>query len=193
MSIIRVHGRNLHYATAGQGPDLILLPGASSNMRLWHMYVAPLLRREFRVTTCDLRGYDAAPGDLLGVLDQLDIPRAILAGHDVGASVCLSDAQAGPARVSRLILLDPDLASLAHDVRNVSTPALLACARESRFADSYDYLQARLPNCTPVWLPRGRRFGSLECPELLTEHILNFLRADTFFSAPAPASRRLSA
>ena len=193
MSIIRVNGRNLQYVTAGQGPDLILLPGASSHMRLWHMYVAPMLRREFRVTTCDLRGHAAAPGDLLSLLDQLDIRRAILAGHDQGTSVCLSDAQSDPRRVSKLIVLDPTLATLAHDVRDIATPALLACARESHFVESYEYLKARLPNCTPVLLPRGRRFGALECPELLTGHILNFLRADTFFSVPPTVSHRLNA
>ena len=46
-----------------------------------------------------------------------------------------------------------------------------------------NYLHTALPNCKPVLLPGGEHFGPLEQPELLTEHILQFLRE------PVPASQ----
>lgn len=62
-------------------------------------------------------------------------------------------------------------------VRTIQTPTLLIYGRDSHFIDSYDFLRAALPNCKPVLLPGGQHFGPLEQPELLTQHILRFLRA----------------
>jgi pimeloyl-ACP methyl ester carboxylesterase len=61
-------------------------------------------------------------------------------------------------------------------VRTIHTPTLLAYGRESHFISSYEYLHKALPNCTSVLLPGGEHFGPLEQPELLTKHILQFLR-----------------
>jgi pimeloyl-ACP methyl ester carboxylesterase len=38
-------------------------------------------------------------------------------------------------------------------------------------------LHKALPNCKSVLLPGGEHFGPLEQPELLTQHIMGFLRA----------------
>jgi pimeloyl-ACP methyl ester carboxylesterase len=61
-------------------------------------------------------------------------------------------------------------------VRTIQTPTLLVYGRNSHFISSYDFLHQALPNCTPVLLPGGEHFGPLEQPELLTEHIQQFLR-----------------
>jgi pimeloyl-ACP methyl ester carboxylesterase len=53
---------------------------------------------------------------------------------------------------------------------------LLVYGCDSHFISSYDYLHTALPNCKPVLLPGGEHFGPLEQPELLTGHILQFLR-----------------
>jgi len=68
-------------------------------------------------------------------------------------------------------------------VRTIQTPTLLVYGRDSHFISSYNYLHTALPNCKPVLLPGGEHFGPLEQPELLTEHILQFLRE------PVPASQ----
>jgi len=61
-------------------------------------------------------------------------------------------------------------------VRTIQTPTLLVYGRDSHFISSYDFLHEALPNCKPVLLPGGEHFGPLEQPELLTEHIQQFLR-----------------
>ena len=72
-------------------------------------------------------------------------------------------------------------------VRSIRTPTLLVYGKDSHFISSYEYLHKALPNCKSVLLPGGEHFGPLEQPELLTEHILQFLRAPQpiiEFSAP---------
>jgi pimeloyl-ACP methyl ester carboxylesterase len=61
-------------------------------------------------------------------------------------------------------------------VRTIQTPTLLVYGRDSHFISSYEFLRTALPDCKPVLLPGGEHFGPLEQPELLTEHILQFLR-----------------
>jgi pimeloyl-ACP methyl ester carboxylesterase len=67
-------------------------------------------------------------------------------------------------------------------VRKIHTPTLLVYGRNSHFISSYDFLHKALPNCKPVLLPGGEHFGPLEQPELLTEHIQDFLKK------PAPVT-----
>jgi pimeloyl-ACP methyl ester carboxylesterase len=62
-------------------------------------------------------------------------------------------------------------------VRTIQTPTLLVYGKDSHFISSYEYLHKALPNCKSVLLPGGEHFGPLEQPELLTGHILEFLRA----------------
>ena len=57
MPKINANGVNLHYITIGAGPDIVMLHGFLGNLAVWHLYMAPILRREFRVTTYDLRGH----------------------------------------------------------------------------------------------------------------------------------------
>jgi pimeloyl-ACP methyl ester carboxylesterase len=61
-------------------------------------------------------------------------------------------------------------------VRRIHTRTLLVYGRDSHFISSCDYLRDALPNCEPVLLPGGQHFGPLEQPELLTDHILEFVQ-----------------
>ena len=69
-------------------------------------------------------------------------------------------------------------------VRTIQTPTLLVYGRDSHFISSYEFLHTALPKCKPVLLPGGEHFGPLEQPELLTEHIVNFLREPHDFQRP---------
>jgi pimeloyl-ACP methyl ester carboxylesterase len=73
-------------------------------------------------------------------------------------------------------------------VRNIQTPTLLVYGRDSHFISSYDFLHQALPNCKPVLLPGGEHFGPLEQPELLTEHIQQFLKRPAPVSSVPPVS-----
>jgi len=126
MPKIKANGVDIHYITVGSGHDVVMLHGFLGNLALWHLYTVPLLRREYRVTTYDLRGhgysempptgYTAADmaEDLRGVLDGLGIKRAHLVGHSYGADVCMYFSLLHPERVAKLVAMEPGLAALVH-------------------------------------------------------------------------------
>ena len=267
---VKANGIALHYITVGAGPDVVMLHGFLGNLAVWHLYMAPILRRDHRVTTYDLRGHgysDVTPTgytaadmaeDLRCFLDEMGIERPILVGHSFGADIAMYFSLLYPERVAKLVALEPGLAALVHlrndkdwigwaawvakleevgihvpedkrndaeyllqlsldtpkfygparglprnrepllhlirnttllkdyevvgamtldAVRTIETPTLLVYGRDSHFISSYDFLHEALPNCKSVLLPGGEHFGPLEQPELLTGHILGFLRA----------------
>ena len=126
MPKIKVNGVNIHYITVGSGPDVVMLHGFLGNLALWHLYMVPLLRKEYRVTTYDLRGhgYSEVPPtgytaadmaeDLRCLLDALGIQRAHLLGHSYGADVSMYFTLLHPERVEKLIAMEPGLAALVH-------------------------------------------------------------------------------
>lgn len=127
MPKIEANGVELHYLTMGHGPDIVLLHGFLGNQAVWHLQIAPQLRRYQRVLTYDLRGhgysqvtpngYTAADlaEDLRGLLDGLGIQRPVIVGHSYGADVALYFSLKYPERVEKLIALEPGLAVLVAD------------------------------------------------------------------------------
>ncbi|MCI0372167.1 MAG: alpha/beta hydrolase, partial [candidate division NC10 bacterium] len=127
MPKVHVDGINVHYITVGRGPDVVMLHGFLGNLAVWHLNIIPELRREFRITTYDLRGHgytDVTPSgystenmaqDLKGLLDALGIERPYLVGHSFGADVCLHFALLYPERVARLVAAEAGLAALVHE------------------------------------------------------------------------------
>src|ERR1017187_4300214 len=118
MPKIKANGVNLHYITVGMGPDIVMLHGFLGNLAVWHLYMAPILRREYRVTTYDLRGHgysDVTPNhytaadmveDLRCLLDALGIEKPILVGHSFGADIALYFSLLYPERVPKLVALE---------------------------------------------------------------------------------------
>ena len=119
MPKIAANGIQIHYITAGEGPDVILLHGFLGNLAVWHLYMMPILRREFRVTTYDLRGHGYSQvtptgytpkimaEDLLAMMDAMGIQKASLMGHSFGADICLYFALKYPDRVDKILALEP--------------------------------------------------------------------------------------
>jgi len=102
------------------GTPLVLLHGGGCTSTVWFANIATLSRTH-RVYAVDQLG-DAglsvpagppirSPGDfmkwLAGLLDELGLEAAAFCGHSYGAWLALSYALHSPARVTRLVLLDP--------------------------------------------------------------------------------------
>lgn len=117
---VGVNGRQLYYfaaGTRGEGVPVVLLHGFPTSSRLWQGVV-----RDFpaghRLVVCDLPGYgrseagtaglgtEALAESVLGLLDDLRIPRACLVGHGLGGGVAQAIAVRAPSRVSHLALID---------------------------------------------------------------------------------------
>jgi pimeloyl-ACP methyl ester carboxylesterase len=118
---VETGGATLHVVLAGpeDGPPVLLLHGFPELWFSWHGVMGVLARAGYRAIAPDLRGYnrsdkppgpaaytgDAYAADVLGLLDALGVPRAFVAGHDVGAGVAWTLVFAHPERVRRAVIL----------------------------------------------------------------------------------------
>jgi pimeloyl-ACP methyl ester carboxylesterase len=116
--LIEVEGHYVHVHVAGRGPDIILLHGASANLRDFTFDLAPRLAREFRVIAFDRPGLGysqsidprgESPEEQAALLDaaaaQLGVRRAIVLGHSYAGSVALAWAIHRPRRVAGIVTL----------------------------------------------------------------------------------------
>lgn len=71
--------------------------------------VAPDLRGRGRSRATGLAGMAAHAADLARVLDHLEVDRAVVAGHSMGAFVAIAFADRHPDLVERLVLIDGGL------------------------------------------------------------------------------------
>jgi len=106
---------------AGEGTPVVLLHGLTATRRYVVMGSRALERSGHRVIAYDARGhgasgpardpdaydYDDLVEDLLAVLDDRGIERAVLAGASMGAHTALRLALDDPARVAGLVLATP--------------------------------------------------------------------------------------
>ncbi|AUD05927.1 alpha/beta fold hydrolase [Spirosoma pollinicola] len=114
---VTVNGIQLHYILGGQGKPLVLLPGWPQTWWSYHK-IMPLLADSYQVIVVELRGMGSSDkpmtgyskksmaSDVSALLDQLDIERTYIAGHDIGAAVAFSFAAHFPQKTEKLVLLD---------------------------------------------------------------------------------------
>jgi pimeloyl-ACP methyl ester carboxylesterase len=126
------NGLRVHYQQVGTGPDLVLIHGLTGNLAVWHLHIVSELSDHFRVLTYDLRGHgmsdvpptgyspDDMAGDLLELLDALEIDRAIIGGHSYGADIALYVAARAPERVREVIAIESALPALETSRRGES-------------------------------------------------------------------------
>lgn len=106
----------IHYETMGDGPPLLAMAGIASDGASW-LPIVPLLEEHFRLILIDNRGagrtrcpldtvtIENMGEDGLALLDHLDIERAHIMGHSMGAMVALRIANQAPQRVARLVAM----------------------------------------------------------------------------------------
>src|SRR5580704_19148375 len=99
--IIEVNGVSLHVEDYGNGTPVLLLHGWPDSAYVWRNQIPFLARHGFRTIAPDMRGFgqssrpaEAAEyalsksvGDVIGLLDALELDSAHLVGHDWGAAV----------------------------------------------------------------------------------------------------------
>jgi pimeloyl-ACP methyl ester carboxylesterase len=94
--LVELNGLRMHVAEAGQGSPVLVLHGWPQHWYAWRK-VIPLLAPQHRLICPDLRGFgwsDAPPGgyakaelagDIVALLDALELERVDLLAHDWGA------------------------------------------------------------------------------------------------------------
>ena len=165
-AVLPLPGAGMVYEVTGDGPAVVLVHGFGLDMRMWEPQVAPLAAR-FRVVRYDCRGFGASgpfdpavpythAGDLVALLDHLDIGEAVLAGLSFGGRVVLQTALTAPARVRGLVLLDAVLDGVPWDPE--SAGALDELARRVRAGGA--------PAGREAWLAHPLFAAARQRPEL---------------------------
>ncbi len=110
---IATNGIDLHVLDEGEGPLVVLCHGFPELAYSWRAQVPALSEAGYRVLAPDMRGYGSSSAppqadaydaltlcdDLCGLLDAVGETSAVFIGHDWGASVVWTLAQAHPERV----------------------------------------------------------------------------------------------
>ena len=125
-----INGALITYEMAGAGRTVVFLHAGICDRRMWDPQFDRYAER-FRVIRYDMRGFGDSPmvagpfshaGDLVALLDRLDVDRAIFIGASMGGAVALDLALAHPGRVDAVVTVgssprgfdipDPALAEL---------------------------------------------------------------------------------
>ncbi|MFT4569343.1 MAG: pimeloyl-ACP methyl ester carboxylesterase [Hyphomicrobiaceae bacterium] len=116
LKTVTIHGHEVGYRRAGQGPAILLIHGMAGSSRTWEE-VIPLLARNHTVIAPDLLGHgeSAKPlGDyslgshasgLRDMLAILGIERATIVGQSLGGGVAMQLAYQHPELAERLVLV----------------------------------------------------------------------------------------
>jgi pimeloyl-ACP methyl ester carboxylesterase len=103
-------GEVITWIEAGEGPALLLIPGADGMKETWRFQV-PVLARRFHVIAADLRSrfpddatFDRFAEDAVELLDFLDIDSAIVIGQSLGGAIAIRLTSRYPERVRGLVL-----------------------------------------------------------------------------------------
>jgi pimeloyl-ACP methyl ester carboxylesterase len=117
--MVETNGIRLHVAEQGRGPLVILCHGFPECWYSWRHQLGALAEAGFRAVAPDLRGYGRSDrpeevekytvlhnvGDIVGLVDALGEKQALIAGHDVGASLAWQAALMRPDRFRAVIAL----------------------------------------------------------------------------------------
>jgi pimeloyl-ACP methyl ester carboxylesterase len=169
-------GRHIAYREYGTGPRVIVLThGLLMDNRMYTKLAPPLAERGNRVITVDMLGHGASAQpyemteysmpqfgrDVVGLLDHLDIPQAVIGGTSLGANVALEVAVGAPARVRALVLEMPVLENALPAAAAAFVPLALALRISQRMMG---------------WLAAGMR--RIPRTHFVVDMMIDFVRRD---------------
>ena len=140
-----LNGWRYAYDDEGSGPAMVMLHGILMNRSMWDAQIEAF-RGTHRLIAIDAPGHGGSAGVAVGidfwkwaemvcgVLDQLDVDRAIWCGQSMGGFTTFRAALAHPERVAGLILIDTQAHSEAED-KKAQYEALLEVALEDGISE----------------------------------------------------------
>src|SRR5260370_19089785 len=129
MSTLKVPGAQLFYEVSGDGPLLILIPGARGEGEVFRQVARPLAAR-YQVVTYDRRGFSRSSldgpqdydhrlatdaDDVRRLIEHLTDNLATIFGSSSGAIVALEVLSHSPERVQTVVAHEPPVLSLLPD------------------------------------------------------------------------------
>ena len=182
------------YDVQGSGPVVILLSGSNLDRRMWNHEVA-WLSKTHTVVRYDLRAHGQSEGatvpfsmvgDLLGVMDELKIPKATLIGLSAGSTIALDAALEVPDRVDRIVLAGPAPSGYVPAKPLPFFADLFAALKAGEFRKIPDILLA-----TPVFAAPPESQALVR--QMVTENDRMWTTRRELMLAPKPALARLEA
>lgn len=176
---IDADGIRLHLVEEGNGPAILFCHGFPAIWSSWRAQITAVADAGWRAIALDMRGYgesDAPPaaeayvathivGDLVAVLDALEIETAVLVGHDFGANAAWNAAMMRPDRFSAVF-------GLSVPFIQPGGPSFLDRFRVAGKDDFYMFAQMR-PEADAAWadaaitIPGSYYWNSGQAPEAL--------------------------
>jgi pimeloyl-ACP methyl ester carboxylesterase len=161
--VVQSNGIRMAVTEQGSGPAVVLCHGFPELGYSWRHQIAALAAAGFHAIAPDQRGYGGTDrptavesydmehltGDLVGLLDALDIEQAVFAGHDWGGLIVWQMPLLHPARVAGVI--------------GVNTPAFQRAPMapvglfRAMFGDNYYMVHFQQPGVADAGLARDVR------------------------------------
>lgn len=170
VQFVEANGLRFAYLAEGEGPLVLLLHGFPDTAHTWDAVRPAVAQAGFRAVSPFLRGYHptAIPADgkydtetlgrdVLALITALGAPRAIIVGHDWGASAAYAATSLDPERVSLLVTV-----AIPHPASLRPVPRLVWGARHFlRFqsrnaeaftaADNFAHVDELVHRWSPAW------------------------------------------
>lgn len=111
------HGRPFHVIEQGDGPAVLFCHGFPDTSETWRAQMGAVAAAGYRAIAPDMRGFGHSfspsdfrlytslhvTGDLVGILDAMEVSTAVIVGHDWGADYAQRACIMRPDRFSRLV------------------------------------------------------------------------------------------
>ncbi|MFI1917653.1 alpha/beta fold hydrolase [Nocardia sp. NPDC020380] len=175
-SVIAADGARIPYLTVGQGPGVVVVPGALSLASRYGRFAAALGER-FTVHTIERRGHgDSAPqpadyrigtdvADLAALLDKTGA--SLVVGHSFGGAVALEAARKNPA-ITKLAVYEPGV-SIDGSIPTDWMPAYEKFLNQGKPFDAFvEFVRSNGPDAVrrmPRWMFRRMMPMFMKAPE----------------------------
>src|SRR5437879_733509 len=166
--MIETNGIRLNIAEQGNGPLVLLCHGFPESWYSWRHQIDALAAAGFRAVAPDLRGYGKSDrpepidqytifhlvGDLVGLLDALEVRTAVIVGHDWGAAIAWQAARLRPDRFRAVVALSVPSGRAAQCARPAScrvprTRNSTSCISRNPASPRPSWSGIRASPCTP--------------------------------------------
>jgi pimeloyl-ACP methyl ester carboxylesterase len=132
------------YADLGRGPPVVLINGLGRTSRHWLGFEQRLIHENLRVITLDMRGLgnnlrpatwdmnmSHLAGDVIEVLDELDIDKAHIFGVSLGGMVGMQLGLVAPQRCASLTVVNSSIGAWSTFYNRLSLRAIFFLLRHS--------------------------------------------------------------
>lgn len=164
---ITVGAIDLHVVEVGSGPPVLFCHGFPDVWIGWRRQMEAVAEAGYRAMAIDMRGYGRssgpddplaytplhAIGDLVGLLDALGLPHAVIVGHDFGASAAWNAALLRPDRFSAVFAISVPFLT-------PGGPSLFEALEAAGTAENFYMFRQREPDAAEDWADAATSYPS---------------------------------